>query len=169
MSPYVMHWPSMGLENGEFVGDDLDVMNDPLARRVVLVGGAIVGLLSPLLLLGVSIAATNMYAATAGLSIFGGSALTAVFAIALAIAGLDVVLQEIVFSPLRHISGILALSVVYPVLVAVLWLRRDSTEVEDPERLASLAGEGAALRVLFSQMVNRRRNRVLTDGGQKMK
>jgi hypothetical protein len=162
-----LHWPEVGIENGEFVGYGDEELDNPLARKVLFVAGVAAGYLHIGVILMVTITSVVLVGSATGLEFFGGSTTTAVIVMAGITVAVDELLGRVGLAPLKFTAGAIAVAFILPVAVAYARLRRQSESVEHPETLAAAAGSGqATLRFIASRVLRRPRNRRITDGGR---
>lgn len=167
MTEWVLHWPEAGVENGEFVDDSAELVEDnPFVRNVVLVAGLLMRLISALILTGLSIL-TAVVLLSNSVSFGGLSVLGMIVVSAAGISATDMVLGRISLAPIRWVSAVLAVTVVLPPAIVYAWVRRRTHEVEHPERLAFYAGDERTLLRLYSEILPgvRPRKPRLADGG----
>lgn len=167
MNDYVIHWPAAGIIDGEYIHSDNEIMENPLARRTLFIAGVLAGILAPLLVIGLAVVSVEFLTVTADLTIFG-SIEAAILVFAVLVTSLDFFLGKVSLSPIRNIAGVVAVSVVLPPVVLYAWFRHRSDEIDDASRIATLAGEGGALRVIAKRMFGKRDQpgRPMTDGGR---
>lgn len=168
MTDWVLHWPSAGVENGEFVNGSEEIMeDDPFIRNIVLLAGLLMRVISAGLLTGLSIL-TAIFLLSSGITLGGLSVVGAIFVAAVGISVVDMVLDWVALAPLRWVGAVLAVSIVLPPAIAYAWIRQKTHKVENPERLAFLAGDEKTLLRLYGEIFPgvRSRRRRLADGGK---
>jgi len=168
MSRYVLHWPAAGIEDGEYVGfGDEEIDANPFARRVVYAAGLIATLVSPLLVGALGFVLVAAVGGPAGLGLEESSVTSAIFIGALVVVGVDAMLEHVALSPIRNVAGIVGVVLVLPPAIVYARFRHSSGDVDDPERLASVAGSSdVSARLIASQVFRRKRQSPpVTDGG----
>lgn len=166
MSEYVVHWPAMGIENGEFVGAGEELIEDDVSRRVLYTAGVVAAFLAPVVLGLAALGGVLVLDSTVGLEVVGGSALGALMVAALGVTVADVAFSRVGLSPIDNIAGVVAMTLILPFAAVYLLLRRQSGMVRDADELAMLAGEGGTWSFIASRLFKRRPRRPLTDGGE---
>lgn len=158
----VLHWPAMGVENGEFVAltDDEGESPDSLVVGVLFAAGLLAQFVRVALVVGVGVLGAGLLAGTPTGAMLGGSVETLLLVLMTVAVAVEAVGDRVLIGPFRLASSLLALGVTLPVGIAVAAYRATDSSVQLGGLLTVVRGLPA--QVLVTEVVRRSR-----PGGQR--